>query len=134
MLIKRSLFLKLGGFNEGLFMWGEDAELALRLNRLGHKTRELSLGLKHIGGHSVSELTDRRSKAFYIARNRLFILRSMFTLKYRTLHLPIVLIAMLVNAFTRKAMDRTLFAYLKGILAGLAPIPKTLSPRQGLSD
>lgn len=134
MLIKRSLFLELGGFNEGLFMWGEDADFALTLDRLGHKTREILLGLKHTGGHSLADLSDRRAKAFFMARNRLFILRSRFTLKYRVLRLPVVFIAMIVNAFTRKAIDRTLVAYLKGMMVGLARFPKTLPLRQGLKD
>lgn len=119
MLIKRSLFLELGGFNEGLFMWGEDAEFALRLSRLGLKTREISLGLEHVGGHSISDLSDRKAKAFFMARNRLFILRTMFSWNYRILHAPVILTAMLANAFTRKAFDRTLFAYLRGMLVGL---------------
>jgi GT2 family glycosyltransferase len=125
MLIKRSLFLELGGFNEGLFMWGEDAEFALRLSRLGHKTREISLGLEHVGGHSIADLSDRKAKAFFMARNRLFILRTMFSLKYRILHSLVIFTVMLVNAFTRKAFDRTLFAYLRGMLVGLRPFAKS---------
>lgn len=124
MLIKRKLFLELGGFDEGLFMWGEDAEFALRLKRSGHVTRAILLGLDHVGGHSLSELRDRQAKAFFMARNRILILRSEFNFKYKVLHLPVVLTAMLINAFTRKALERTLVDYILGMLAGLRPKAK----------
>jgi GT2 family glycosyltransferase len=130
MLIRKSLFLKVGGFNQNLFMWGEDALFALELQSRNETTRLIRLGLQHIGGHSLSDLADRKSKSFLMARNRLLILRAKFPISYKIIYLPTVMLSMVANLLFRKIPQRTAAAYLEGMSVGLWSNLDTFFPNQ----
>lgn len=127
-LIRRDSFLNLGGYNPDLFMWLEDAEFALRLTRSGITTQTLDTYLEHVGGHSLSSQNTRRDKAFLMARNRLWILRSHFSAPYRLTMGTLVVAAMTANLFTRKLPRGLFFPYLRGMNEGLlGALPQSLT-------
>lgn len=54
-MIKRSVFEKLNGFDEAFFMYGEDVDLCLRLNQLGYKKYYLGkVSITHLKGGSTT--------------------------------------------------------------------------------
>jgi GT2 family glycosyltransferase len=77
MLMRRSLFVKVGGFDETFFMYFEESDLCQRVRNLGYKilyTPEVSV--IHIGGYSVAQAAGkmaqeyRRSQRYYYQKHR----------------------------------------------------------------
>lgn len=68
MLLRRSLFEQLGGFDEDYFMYGEDMDLCLRVREAGYKVIYCAEGsmLHH---HGKSGKSERQTAAFYDAMN-----------------------------------------------------------------
>ena len=66
MLLRRSLFEELGGFDESFFMYGEDMDLCLRVHEAGYKVLYCAEGtvLHH---HGKSGKSERQTAAFYDA-------------------------------------------------------------------
>src|SRR5436190_1839869 len=55
MMIKRSVFEKVNGFDERFFMYGEDIDLSLRISQLGYKNYCLGkVNITHIKGSSTT--------------------------------------------------------------------------------
>lgn len=53
LLVRRTAFEKVGGFDEGFFMFMEDVDLGRRLGEAGYRRRWIpSATVTHIGGHS----------------------------------------------------------------------------------
>lgn len=119
MLIRRKTFIELGGFRESLFMWGEDVDFALTLLKKNTPIKVIDLRLNHEGGHSITQTEDRLKKAFFMARNRLLLIRGRYSLQLQRRHLPIVLTVMIVNLALRKFPQGLFLPYLEGIKAGL---------------
>ncbi len=56
MLMKRSVYLEVGGFDEDYFMYGEDIDLSYKLQKAGYKNSYLgSLTLLHYKGESTQK-------------------------------------------------------------------------------
>lgn len=77
MLMRRSLFQKIGGFDETFFMYFEESDLCKRVQAMGYivlYTPEASL--IHIGGYSVAKVAGpmsqeyRRSQRYYYQKHR----------------------------------------------------------------
>lgn len=77
MFMERSLYEKVGGFDETFFMYFEESDLCQRVRNLGYKilyTPEVSV--IHIGGHSVAQSAGemaaeyRRSQRYYYQKHR----------------------------------------------------------------
>lgn len=77
MLMERSLYEKMGGFDENFFMYFEESDLCQRVRNLGYKilyTPEVSV--IHIGGQSVAQVAGkmadeyRRSQRYYYRKHR----------------------------------------------------------------
>lgn len=77
MLMRRSLFEKVGGFDESFFMYFEESDLCKRVRDLGYQilyTPEVSL--IHLGGYSVGKAAGlmaqeyRRSQRLYYRKHR----------------------------------------------------------------
>lgn len=116
-IFHRQSFLDLDGFATEFFAWGEDADLALRLWNRGIRTEGLELALHHVGGHSISALDTRRKKAFWLARNRLFVLRRNYSRAFHwTIAVPQILL-MLANGI-RKIPAKTATAHFRGMWVG----------------
>lgn len=66
MLLRRSLFESLGGFDEDFFMYGEDIDICLRVHEAGKKVLYCAEGavLHH---HGKSGKSERQTAAFYDA-------------------------------------------------------------------
>ena len=97
------LFRRFGGFDEHLFAWGEDADLAFRLYASGVRTRPLELVLPHAGGHSVEGDNKLQGfRAFLLARNRLLVAARTFTWPLMLVAIPMVALAHLALAARRR--------------------------------
>ena len=68
--LERSRFLRVGGFDEQMFAWGEDVDLAFRMRREGWRCEEVEAFAEHLGGHSVSSPEAQSLKAYLLGRNR----------------------------------------------------------------
>jgi N-acetylglucosaminyl-diphospho-decaprenol L-rhamnosyltransferase len=118
-LFEKKLFESIGGFNESLFAWGEDAELALRLYSKGITCDQLDLRLWHFGGHTVSAHEIRKLKARILVRNRIWVFRYRYS---KTLKLALLLpfsAYLLGNGVIRKVPNHLGMAYFQGVLEGL---------------
>ncbi|GIG62101.1 glycosyl hydrolase [Longispora fulva] len=130
-VLPRELFERTGGFDEPMFAWGEDADLAFRMYAAGVRTRTLDLDLPHAWGHSVegdSGLGEFR--AFLLARNRLLVAWRNFSVPLMAVMLPLLVLTHLALA-VRKARQGLLGAFLKGVGHGLAQGPRARRRRTG---
>lgn len=72
LLIRRSLWERLGGFDEEFFMYGEDADLCLRAKRLGVRCLACpDATIIHYGGASEAARADKMIRLF-TAKRKLF--------------------------------------------------------------
>jgi N-acetylglucosaminyl-diphospho-decaprenol L-rhamnosyltransferase len=74
MLVRRSAFEAIGGFDEGFFLYCEDADLCLRLRQAGHEIRFVSAAeARHIEGSSAPRSALLRvhaqSRIYYAAKH-----------------------------------------------------------------
>ncbi|POH69727.1 hypothetical protein C3B59_05120 [Cryobacterium zongtaii] len=70
-IVKRAQFLDFQGFVGGLFAWGEDAELAIRMSKAGVPCIGINEYFLHSGGHSFKAVpTLRQRKVWLLGRNR----------------------------------------------------------------
>ena len=77
LLIRRSLFEELKGFDETFFMYFEESDLCQRVREKGYKiVYTPSVSLIHLGGYSVNKTSDRlsleyrRSQIYYYQKHR----------------------------------------------------------------
>ena len=73
-LVKNEVFEKMGGFNENLFMYCEEDDIGIRLNRLGYEiTTDTTASAVHIGGASTPpSLRIRIRKAYHVRWSRFY--------------------------------------------------------------
>jgi GT2 family glycosyltransferase len=113
------MFHTFGGFDEGMFAWGEDADLAFRLYAAGIHTRTLDLALPHAWGHSVEG--DRRLgafRAYLLARNRLLVAARNLSWPLLLLALPVLALAHCALA-VRRARQGLLAPFVRGVGRGV---------------
>lgn len=77
MLMRRSHFLQLGGFDETFFMYFEESDLCQRFRDAGYQILYTpDAAIIHIGGYSVAQVADkmaaeyRRSQRYYYQKHR----------------------------------------------------------------
>ena len=69
MMIRREVFEKVNGFDEDFFMYGEDIDLSIRINRSGYKNYYLgSTSITHLKGGSTT-YNNMYVECFYDAMN-----------------------------------------------------------------
>jgi GT2 family glycosyltransferase len=76
MLISQRTFKSTGGFDENIFMYGEDEELCLRAQKAGHKVQRVSAGpVVHVFGGYTNKMNPEiapeifRSRSYVISKN-----------------------------------------------------------------
>lgn len=75
LLVRRSAFAEIGGFDENFFMYFEDVDLGFRLGKAGYRNVYAPAArVMHSGGHSTSADSDRMIEAHH-ASARLFVAR-----------------------------------------------------------
>lgn len=117
-LFHAETFSKLGGFDEDLFAWGEDAGLAVRSYAAGIRTHLLLLELEHEGGHSVASPAGQRFKAALLSRNRILVIRRDFSRPFAVTVGTAQLGVILANG-VRKVFLGTAKQHFRGIRDGL---------------
>lgn len=65
LLIKKSVFMNLGGFDERFFLWFEDSDLTKRLVNAGYKIGFAPVKIEHSGGASFKNLDDQYKKDIF---------------------------------------------------------------------
>ncbi|MGB3830214.1 MAG: glycosyltransferase [Ornithinimicrobium sp.] len=111
---RRETFLRMGGFYEALFAWGEDADLAMRLHLNGEPCAGLDILLPHQGGHSVTAGRVSRRRAQLLVSNRITIAARLYSLP-QGLAFAAFLGAVLVAKTPRMLRNGTLGAHWAGV-------------------
>lgn len=71
LIVRRSVFERLGGFDESYFMYFEDVDLGYRIGRLGlRNVYEPSATVVHTGAHSTNTDSRRMSRAHHDSARR----------------------------------------------------------------
>ncbi|MEP6776483.1 MAG: glycosyltransferase family 2 protein, partial [Chloroflexota bacterium] len=78
LLLKRTAFEQCGGFNESIFMYSEEIDLALRYSHDGWECwQEPAARVIHLGGQSTAQIPDRMFGELW--RSRLYIFDTYYT-------------------------------------------------------
>ncbi|MBX9244244.1 hypothetical protein ICW40_05410 [Actinotalea ferrariae] len=109
-------FRALGGFHDEYFAWGEDADLALRLDLAGLRTGCVDVDLPHQGGHSVVGPGVQR-RARLLARNRVLLAARLYTAP-QAVAFAAFFVAVLAAKVPLMLRDGTLTANLLGVVSG----------------
>lgn len=71
LLVRRTAFEEIGGFDEGYFMYFEDVDLGFRLSRAGYTNVVVPhVSAVHVGGHATRTVSARMVKAHHDSAKR----------------------------------------------------------------
>jgi GT2 family glycosyltransferase len=143
-LYRRTMLDEIGGFDDDLFAYADDAELGLRARIAGWKCIYTPGAVaRHRRGATLGVLSSRRLEL--IERNRILLAVKHFPASLLWLNLPYFLVRVIAGAiaglrgrgeagrFTGPANKlRMALALLRGFVSGVAMIPKTWKKRRAL--
>lgn len=70
-LVRRSVYEQLGGFDEGYFMYFEDVDLGMRIGQAGYRNvYEPAASVVHAGGHATQGASERMIRAHHDSARR----------------------------------------------------------------
>jgi GT2 family glycosyltransferase len=124
-LYRRSVVLRLGGFDERYFAYLEDVDLALRIRLAGWRCRYEPAVALHAGEGSSRRL--RGAHQFLVARNTVVLVVKSFPPRW----LPYVAYRQLGWAWHARR-ERRLAAHLRGLAAAIPLLPAALRERRRL--
>ena len=129
MMIDRALFLRLGGFDEAFFCYGEDVDLGYRLQLAGEPTL-LTPGavIRHLGSAS-SGGRKAETPVFYGTRNRFWVLFKNTPWPLMPLVVPLHLAALVV-IYLKKDNRPHIRLILKAVRAAFAGAPAMFRARR----
>ena len=83
--IKKEIFIRIGGFDERIFLYHEDDDLSLRLkNEIGPLIYCPDTSIIHIGGNSSSRSPEiAKLKGFHMGRSRVYAMKKHMVKNYR---------------------------------------------------
>ena len=116
-LVSKSIYEQVGGFDENIFLYHEDDDISLRLNKLGDLMYIQNAEIMHMQGHSSARSPQNAAlKAYYMGQSRVYTLRKhgrpMPML--RSLTMAIIELLSPVLLFSKRKRAKGM-AFLKGI-------------------
>ena len=120
--IKKEIFIRIGGFDERIFLYHEDDDLSLRLkNEIGPLIYCPDTSIVHIGGNSSSRSPEiAKLKGFHMGRSRVYAMKKHMVKNYRfkCLFLALTQLFSLQMLFSKRKRYKY-FAFYQGVLSGL---------------
>ena len=120
--IKKEIFIRIGGFDERIFLYHEDDDLSLRLkNEIGPLIYCPDTSIVHIGGNSSSRSPEiAKLKGFHMGRSRVYAMKKHMVKNYRfkCLFLALIQLFSLQMLFSKRKRYKY-FAFYQGVLSGL---------------
>ena len=120
--IKKEFFIRVGGFDERIFLYHEDDDLSLRLkNEIGPLIYCPDTSIIHVGGHSSSRSPEiAKLKGFHMGRSRVYAMKKHMIKNYRfkCLFLALMQLFSLQMLFSKRKRFKY-FAFYQGVLRGL---------------
>lgn len=118
--VSRANFNAVGGFDPNIFLYHEDDDLSLRLEKLGALMFIHEAVAIHVSGHSSGRSPEiARFKAFHMARSRIYTGRKHgkpFTISFSLIHALTLLLSPAVLVSKRRRAKA--LGFFSGILAG----------------
>ncbi len=136
MLLKKSLFLEMGGFDNDYFAYLEDVDFGWRCWLRGHKTYYIPESIVYHKYGSTGGKIDTPFRVFNVQKNRLFNIIKNFSLANMIKGFIISIIFDLVRIFQFliPGVFSLINAILRGDYAFIKGIPKTLAKRKYIQD
>jgi GT2 family glycosyltransferase len=128
MMIDRQLFLKLGGFDEDFFCYGEDVDLGYRLQLAGEPTLLVPTATIHHVGSASSGGRKSEFAVFHGTRNRFWVLFKNTPWPLLPLVVPLHLVA-LVLIYLRRENRPHIRLIARAVAAAFAEAPKIFRTR-----
>jgi GT2 family glycosyltransferase len=121
MLIRSAVFRQIGGFDERLFLYDEDCDLSIRIQRANYRTvavRDARAWHYHRQTHG---LLPAPHSVFYLTRNKIYLVRkwagesaTRLTILHMLVHVPRV-----VLYYARRGSPRHAWAHVSGLMHGI---------------